>query len=81
MVEAEGFNEWSCSEKLIQIFSSLIVEPDLEWSFVDGSIVKAHHTAVEPSQVMKRLLVNQLQAIQPRSIWRWIVMGYLFALL
>ena len=36
------FNEWSRSEKLIQIFSSLIVDPDLEWSFVDGSIVKAH---------------------------------------
>jgi len=36
------FNEWSRSEKLLQIFSLLIVDPDLEWSFVDGSIVKAH---------------------------------------
>ncbi len=24
------------------IFSSLIIDPDLEWAFIDGSIVKAH---------------------------------------
>jgi hypothetical protein len=24
------------------IFHELIVEPDLEWAFIDGSIVKAH---------------------------------------
>ena len=24
------------------IFNELVVEPDLEWEFIDGSIVKAH---------------------------------------
>ena len=36
------FNEWSRKEKLINIFKTLAVEPDLEWEFIDGSIVKAH---------------------------------------
>ncbi len=36
------FNEWSRKEKLMTIFHKLIVEPDLEWEFIDGSIVKAH---------------------------------------
>jgi transposase len=36
------FNEWSRKEKLMAIFNALIVEPDLEWEFIDGSIVKAH---------------------------------------
>jgi len=36
------FNEWSRKEKLMAIFTALVVEPDLEWEFMDGSIVKAH---------------------------------------
>jgi transposase len=36
------FNEWSRKEKLMNIFNALVVEPDLEWEFIDGSIVKAH---------------------------------------
>ena len=36
------FNEWSRKEKLMNIFNELVVEPDLEWEFIDGSIVKAH---------------------------------------
>lgn len=36
------FNEWSRKEKLMDIFHKLTVEPDLEWEFIDGSIVKAH---------------------------------------
>jgi len=36
------FNEWSRKEKLMAIFTALAVEPDLEWAFIDGSIVKAH---------------------------------------
>ena len=40
------FNRWSASNKLMEIFQSLIKEPDLEWEFIDGSIVKAHqHSA------------------------------------
>lgn len=44
------FNEWSRSEKLLQLFTAFVKEPDLEWSFVDGSIVKAHqHSSGAPS--------------------------------
>ena len=35
------FNEWSRKEKLMGIFNERIVEPDLEWEFIDGNIVKA----------------------------------------
>jgi transposase len=42
----QQFNRWSSKNKLISIFKSLVVEPDLEWEFIDGSIVKAHqHSA------------------------------------
>ena len=36
------FNAWSLQEKLMAIFRALVVEPDLEWVFIDGSILKAH---------------------------------------
>jgi len=36
------FNAWSLQAKLMAIFRALVVEPDLEWVFIDGSIVKAH---------------------------------------
>jgi transposase len=40
------FNRWSENAKLMKIFKSLVQEPDLEWEFIDGSIVKAHqHSA------------------------------------
>ncbi len=38
----QQFNRWSSKDKLMKIFKSLIVDPDLEWEFIDGSIVKAH---------------------------------------
>jgi transposase len=38
----QQFNRWSSKGKLISIFKSLVCEPDLEWEFIDGSIVKAH---------------------------------------
>lgn len=42
----QQFNRWSSKNKLLNIFKSLVQEPDLEWEFVDGSIVKAHqHSA------------------------------------
>lgn len=39
------FNEWSSKGKLLEIFKSLVQEPDLEWEFIDGSYVKAHQHA------------------------------------
>ena len=38
----QQFNRWSLKDKLMKIFRSLVQEPDLEWEFIDGSIVKAH---------------------------------------
>lgn len=36
------FNRWSLKGKWMNIFKSLVQAPDLEWEFIDGSIVKAH---------------------------------------
>ena len=36
------FQEWSLNGKLEQIFYELSSCPDLEWQFIDGSIVSAH---------------------------------------
>ena len=36
------FNLWSKKGVLIRVFRALRYEPDLEWEFIDGSIVKAH---------------------------------------
>lgn len=38
----QQFNRWSSKNKLMRIFKDLVQEPDLEWEFIDGSIVKAH---------------------------------------
>ncbi len=40
------FNAWSASGKWLQVFKELVVEPDMEWVFIDGSYIKAHqHSA------------------------------------
>jgi transposase len=36
------FNYWSRTGKLMAIFQKLSEEPDFEWRFIDGTIVKAH---------------------------------------
>lgn len=36
------FNRWSLQGKLKEIFYALAKDPDHEWTFIDGSIVKAH---------------------------------------
>lgn len=38
----QKFNRWSAKNKLQDIFKALVIDPDLEWEFVDGSVVKAH---------------------------------------
>lgn len=40
------FNAWSESGKWLKIFKALVNQPDLEWTFIDGSYIKAHqHSA------------------------------------
>ena len=42
----QKFNRWSYKDKLIKIFKCLVHDPDLEWEFIDGSIIRAHqHSA------------------------------------
>lgn len=38
----QQFNRWSSKDKLMKVFKDLIQEPDLEWEFIDGSVVRAH---------------------------------------
>jgi len=38
----QQFNRWSSKNILMKIFKSLVCEPDFEWTFIDGSIMKAH---------------------------------------
>jgi transposase len=45
------FNAWSSSGKWLHIFRALVVEPDMEWAFLDGSYVRAHqHSAGAATQ-------------------------------
>lgn len=47
----QKFNRWAAKNKLMMIFKMLVNEPDLEWEFIDGSIVKAHqHSAGAASE-------------------------------
>ena len=40
------FNAWSKKKVWTALFDALVIEPDLEWAFMDGSYVKAHqHSA------------------------------------
>ena len=36
------FNAWSAKGIWSKVFEFFVVEPDLEWGFIDGSYVKAH---------------------------------------
>lgn len=36
------FNLWSKKGVLLRLFKVLVNEPDTEWEFIDGSIIKAH---------------------------------------
>lgn len=45
------FNAWSSSGKWVKISRTLVVEPDWEWAFWDGSYVRAHqHSAGAATQ-------------------------------
>lgn len=50
------FNRWSSKNKLMQIFNDVVQEPDLEWEFIDSSIVKAHqHSAGAASKEVQAI--------------------------
>ena len=40
------FNAWSACSKWLAVFKTLVIDPDVEWIFIDGSYAKAHqHSA------------------------------------
>lgn len=47
----QQFNRWSAQGKLMAIFKSLAQAPDLEWEFIDGSIVKAHQHSTDAASL------------------------------
>lgn len=50
------FNAWSSSGKWLSIFQALVVEPDMEWAFLDGSYVRAHqHSAGAATQTTEAI--------------------------
>ena len=52
----QQFNRWSSKNKLMRIFKVLVQEPDLEWGFIDGSIIKAHqHSAGSSSSEIQAI--------------------------
>ena len=52
----QQFNRWSSKNKLMQFFNDLVQEPELEWEFIDGSIVKAHqHSAGAASKQVQAI--------------------------
>jgi transposase len=45
------FNAWSLAGKWLSIFKALVIDPDFEWVFIDGTYAKAHqHSAGASSQ-------------------------------
>jgi len=52
----QQFNRWSSKNKLMRIFKTLVQEPDLEWEFIDSSIVNAHqHSAGAPNKAIQAI--------------------------
>ncbi|SDX89546.1 Transposase DDE domain-containing protein [Nitrosomonas sp. Nm33] len=60
------FNAWSSSNKWVGVFKALIIDPDWEWKFIDGSYIKAHqHSAgaagQEPQAIGKSRAGNTIK--------------------
>jgi transposase len=66
------FNRWSSKNKLISIFKALIQDPDLEWEFIDGSIVKAHQHSSGAASINEHPLGTSLSREKtiPLSFYR-----------
>jgi transposase len=63
----QQFNRWSSKNKLMSLFKDLVQEPDLEWEFIDGSIVKAHQhssgAALEDNQAIGKSVAGHTTKI------------------
>jgi len=74
------FNAWSASGKWLSIFKTLVVEPDWEWVFIDGSYAKAHQHSAGAASDDRKALGKAVLAIPRRSIWPWMPKGYRWSL-
>jgi len=52
------------------IFKALVHEPDLEWEFIDGSIVKAHQHSAGAASEENQAIGKSVGVLQPRFIWQ-----------
>jgi hypothetical protein len=65
------FNAWSAAGKWTEIFKALVVEPDLEWAFIDGSYAKAHQHRLGLPVVRMKQSGKVGEATPARFIWQW----------
>ena len=70
------FNAWSAAGKWIEIFKALVVEPDLEWAFIDGSYAKAHQHSAGAASGEDEQSGKVGQATPARFTWRWMPMVF-----
>ena len=64
------FNLWSKNGVLMRVFSVLRYEPDLEWEFIDGSIVKAHQHSTGARTEDDEGIGKVLRVTPLKFIWR-----------
>ena len=55
--------------KAMNIFNNLVIEPDLEWEFIDGSIVKAHQHSSGAALGQESAIGKSVSGNTTKSIW------------
>lgn len=58
------------------LFKELVQKPNLEWEFIDGSIVKAHQHSAGGASEENQAIGKSRGAIQQKFIWLLMLMGY-----
>jgi transposase len=74
------FNEWSRKGKIVQIFKMLVVDPDLEWEFIDGSIVKAHQHSSGCKKKEESAIGRSVAGNSTKYTWQLILLDSLLSL-
>jgi len=64
------FNAWCASGKWLKIFQALVVEPDLEWVFIDGSYAKAHQHSAGAASGQDEA-IGKSRAGKTSNPWNW----------
>jgi len=64
------FNLWSKKGVLMRVFRAFRYEPDLEWKFIDGSIIKAHQHSTGARTEVDEGIAKVLQVTPLKLLWR-----------